>query len=473
VPPVAIPDARKRLESVLASSPLGNESAAGIRRGNRIGAIKGVAMSQSNTAENREGAPMPQPAGRIDSLDLIRGVAILGILPVHISLFGAPSMDAHSNFEGWPDQLLSALVMLLFEGKMVTLLSILFGAGLVLQAENAEKSGRRFKPYFRRRMGVLFLIGLAHALLLFQFDILTSYAVVGLIAVCLLGVSNRAQRRIAAVCLAWCIAVILIALVLGVVFQFPDSAHTGPAEPVPEDEVFTPVEQPGVSGFQLESFFNAEHEIRVFREGGFREMVLHRSIYLVVIVLLTLFVSGWYLLYCVLLGMLLVRRGIFHRTNSRVPLFRRFLGFGLGFGLPLHAVGAGLHLSNPESIAGYCLLVLGVLPLSLSYLALLTLWAESGRALWLQGRLQAVGRMALTNYLVQSLLCGFVFYSYGFALFGLLSPVALFGVVIVIWWLLLMLSPWWLRRFQIGPVEWVWRSLTEGRRFSPPNPKPD
>ncbi len=158
-------------------------------------------MSDLTMSGNRSNAAGSTGA-RLGALDLIRGVAVLGILPVHISLFSGPGFNPQQGAESWQDHLLTALVMLFFEGKMVTLLSILFGVGLAMQARQAQAAGRQFAPYYRRRMIMLFLFGLAHALLLFQFDILTSYAVAGLIALLFIRVSDRALVRIAAGCLA-------------------------------------------------------------------------------------------------------------------------------------------------------------------------------------------------------------------------------------------------------------------------------
>jgi uncharacterized protein len=359
-------------------------------------------------------------------------------------------------------------VMLFLQGKMVTLLSMLFGVGLAMQARQAQASGRQFAPYYRRRMFILFLIGLAHALLLFHFDILTSYAVAGLIALLFLRVSDRALLRVAAVCFAWCSGLMLLFMVL-TTFIIP--SLDAPAEKsTPAAVVTQPVETPAAASpppeptSMVEKFFSEENETRVFREGRFREMVFHRAIYLAIVVILFWVESGWYILACILAGIWLARRGVFEHVDSHRLLFHRFTIFGLALGAPLHAAAMAAYLHDPEGTLSLCLVVLGLLPLALFYLSLLTRWAESDRAQWLQNHLRAVGRMSLTNYLMQSLVCGFVFYGYGFGLYGRLDRTALFGIVLAIWIMLMLLSRWWLQRFQMGPAEWLWRSLSDRKR---------
>ncbi|MBA3353239.1 MAG: hypothetical protein H0U23_12630, partial [Blastocatellia bacterium] len=141
---------------------------------------------------------------RLSALDLTRGVAILGILPVHISIFGGSGVTPQQGTVSLQSDILGMLTMMLVEGKMVTMLAILFGVGLAIQSDRAASKGHRFAPFYARRMVSLFLIGLAHALLLFQWDILTSYAVAGMGALCLHRWSDCAIKRVAAGCFGWC-----------------------------------------------------------------------------------------------------------------------------------------------------------------------------------------------------------------------------------------------------------------------------
>jgi uncharacterized protein len=170
------------------------------------------------------------------------------------------------------------------------------------------------------------------------------------------------------------------------------------------------------------------------------------------------------LLGCFLLGIWLLRRGVFHNLAKHRRLLLGFVAVGLLVGLPLQVGYAITSARTPNSVVSTLFWVCGAPLLALGYLGLFSFWSLSGRAEWLQRRFRAVGRMALTNYLLQSVICTTLFYSYGFALYGRLGRGPLLLVVAAVWLFELALSPVWLRFFHMGPVEWVWRSLAEGRR---------
>ena len=433
-------------------------------------------MTNVSATVHQESAAGPESSlrggdKRLAALDLIRGVAILGILPVHISIFGGSGFTPQ---QGSGADLLGMFTMMLVEGKMVTMLAILFGVGLAIQSDRASAKGRGFTRYYVRRMLFLFLIGLAHALLLFQWDILTSYAVAGLAALCLHRLSDRTIARIGVCCFGWCYALILICMLVAVTFhdeagassETDQTTTTTDIERNNESNVDEPIAEPEAG---IASFFSEEedHDIQVFREGSFADMVVHRAIYLVGVVAVFLVVGGWYTLACFLTGILLFRRGVFQDVQANRSFWRSCVFSGLSIGGVFHVVGIVLYTRDPEGMLPICVLAVGVLPLALGYLALLTLWSQSQRVTWLQKTLESVGRLALTNYLFQSFACGFVFYSYGFALYGRLSPTTLLLIVICVWLSQLLLSRTYLRFFRIGPVEWLWRSLSDGRFYSP------
>jgi len=388
---------------------------------------------------------MPARGGRLSSLDLIRGIAILGILPVHILIFGGPGFAEKPDPASIPaaEKAIAILVMMVLEGKMVTLLSILFGVGLAIQADHARAAGQPFAPYYGRRMGVLFCFGVLHALLLFALDILTSYAVVGLMALFLLGKSDRTRKWVCVLNLAWCYGSLTL---LALLIMASAPASGSPPPPLP------PSVQP------IEGYFSAESEIRIFRDGTLGQMIVFRAISASLLAIFFWLESAWYLLACVLIGIALVRQGVFHQPSAHRPFLRKLMIFGLILCLPFQVAAVMGYLNDPNEIYMFWT-IMGGLPLALAYLAWIVSWAESRRLPWLQARLREVGRMALTNYLLQSLLCGFIFYSYGLRLFDSISVVSAYLFVIGIW-LFLMLTSWlWLRRFQLGPVEWLWRRL--------------
>jgi uncharacterized protein len=431
---------------------------------------------------------------RIPSLDLIRGVTILGILLINISFFMAPSpgFSPHVPDSWWGDYVVKAF-NLLIEGKMMSQLAMLFGAGLALQADRARAAGRPFTAYYLRRQGLLFLLGISHALLLWYGDILASYAIVGAIALFLSRLGQRGILWSLAGCLAWVYGWLLV-FVVGMVVVFlvrgggdatPDIAQP-PAARVEEQGANPSAEQalerlkekaPRLSALitRIKSYWGEENELRIYRDGPWSAMVANRALQTTFYAILFGFLFAWLYLACFLIGIYITRRGVFYDFEGRRPFLRRLALFGFGVGGTLHLVALGLYIwhlctgptrsaESAPAVAAQMLVQFGVIPLAIGYLVALLYWSHSGRAEWLQKRFQAVGRMALTNYIMQSVLCGLIFYSYGLGLFGQFGHTAGLGVVIGIWLLQLTWSPIWLKYFRMGPVEWAWRSLADGHR---------
>jgi uncharacterized protein len=174
--------------------------------------------------------------------------------------------------------------------------------------------------------------------------------------------------------------------------------------------------------------------------------------------------AGGQLVACFLFGALLVRGGFFDDPEVYRRWRRWLLAGGLLLGIPMHTASLILTFAAGK----YAFLaaaphMCGEIAIGVVYLTLLTGWAQSDRAVWLQDRLKAVGRLALTNYLAQTVICTAIFYSFGFGLYGTLGRPATLLVVLGVWLLQLLVSPLYLKVFRIGPVEWVWRSLSRRR----------
>jgi uncharacterized protein len=392
-----------------------------------------------------EAPPPPAPARpapvteRLAALDLIRGIAILGILPVNLPYFaGLDFWTQGPTFDPSPaGRAVSVVTLFFFSQKFITLLSMLFGVGLAIQMRNARAAGRPFDRYYLRRMGVLFLIGLAHGLLLWDGDILATYAVVALGALLLGRLPRFGVLLSVGLLLAWSLGFAVVAGTLQALFV-PGGGGGGPA------------------------FLSPENQVRIFRDGSLGEMVLLRAAHLGIIAGVLLVYMGWYVLACFLVGVHLFRSGFFtdpERQRARLPYLFAFLALGV-----LLHLAAVVFFLREQAVGAAVFNTLGALPMALGYLGLLVLWARSGRGEWLQARLREVGRTALSNYLLQSVLCALLFYHPGLRLFGQLPRVALVGVVAGVWLAGFAFSHLWLRAFRMGPVEWLWRSLAEGRR---------
>jgi uncharacterized protein len=403
------------------------------------------------------------PSERLPAMDLLRGIAILGILPANIPFFSGTvgTFTFFQRPESPLDHVGMALTVFFVLGKFVTLLSILFGAGLALQVWKARSENRPFVGYYIRRMTILFLIGLAHGLFLWFGDILSSYALVALLTL----IFTRFSQRLILWTAAGCLVVVATWLaIIGSVTLMSGSGLMPTFEPA--------VEQPTDSvgrffenlGRWWESHIVEENQQRIWRDGSFWEMALNRAVYLGRYVLEFWLVIGWFLLACFLIGVYLLRRGVFHDFETQRTFVRRLTIVSLIVGVILQATATGLFLFWPESDLHFRVpYTLGGLPMALAYLGLVLYWSHSGYLPNLQQWLQATGRMALSNYILQSILCNLIYYRWGLALYGQLGHATNLGVVAAIWLVEILFSVGWLAYFQTGPLEWMWRSLAEGR----------
>jgi uncharacterized protein len=430
---------------------------------------------ESITAAPLQPAPMllPPSEERLSCLDLIRGVAILGILPANLAYFCGPvdGMSGRPSAMSPADRVAGALILLLVNVKFITMLSILFGVGLGLQFDRAQARGdRRFPWYYLWRQFLLLLLGLSHALLIWDGDILTCYGAIGMLALGLVLLGWVGVRVGVIVGLAWFYFWMLLILVfvclMGTALGGGDIPTelpvVGPGEP-PTSFLFGQ----GSWENRLTEVFSVENQLRLYRNGNFGQLVEHRALFFGILVLSMIFLFGWYVLACFLLGVEFLRRGLFHDPQRRRTLTRWFVGLGLGIGVPCHVVAAILYLGHPGAALPQLLNQLGALSQALLYLGLLLAWDASGWLPGLQAALRAVGRMALTNYLMQSVLCTLFFNGYGLGMYGRLGLAGAVPVMAGVWLLELTWSPLWLRYFRMGPVEWLWRTLSGRRPFGP------
>ena len=415
---------------------------------------KPSSATHSDTEDADEPAPTP-PSERIIALDALRGFALLGILVINIWLFALPTVATfnptlYGDFSG-VNYLAWAISHVFFEQKFVTLFTFLFGAGIVLFLESKTRKGQPGKRLHRSRTFWLLVIGLGHAYLLWWGDILVFYALCGFIVVWVWQWRPKRQFILGTIMFA---LPSLLYLILGLGYFSLD--EDGRAEI--EDDV-------------LASFgagFSPEREIEIY-QGGWVEQLTHRApIVFEAHTFGFLFEAFWMLGGLMIIGMALYKWGVI--SNERSTRFYKRVCVGVG-GLGLALVLTGVWVR--EELAWETVPVLtvafqfnywGALLLATGYLAgimLLCRWFQS--SITVQA-LAAVGRTAFSNYLFQTVIATTIFYGYGLGLFGELSRVELLGVVVLIWAIQIPLSVWWLRRFQFGPVEWVWRTLTYRKR---------
>ncbi len=399
----------------------------------------------------RPGGLRPTAEGeREPILDVLRGFALLGILVINITvmrgadLYRLLSGQALEPTHGF-DRVIGALSSWLFAGKFIASFAVLFGVGAGLLAGRAAGHGRSPRRLLATRYGWLLAFGLAHMVLLFPGDILFVYGVTGLVMLAFLEAKPPTALR-------WAVGLVgSVALLVAATAATPTAGD--------------PLLFPWLAS-------RGQQAVEAFTAGSYLDVVGVQAWQAMALQIGQLGAVPW-LLGLFLLGFAAARDGFVTDLGAHRQLVRRFAIVGLGVGLPVNAVlarvdplplvlgTAGRSLGGTWPILVALAQQVGAPVLAVGYLAALTL-ASLRWGAW--RRLAAVGRMALTGYLLQSLLALVVFA--GFDRYDRLSAGGSMVVVLGIWAVLLIVCPLWLRRFRFGPAEWVWRSVTY--RAGPP-----
>lgn len=412
---------------------------------------------------------------RIEVVDILRGFAIFGILTVNLLWFAHPIYAKPAGIDlgsGAVDHVAWWLIQFFCLGKFYSLFSFLFGFGMAVQMIRAEARGVPFVRLYGRRLCVLLGIGLCHALFLWAGDILVSYAVLGFLL--LLFRKRRLSTLIvwAAVCLlvpivntAGCVGLSKLAQSL------PPTPTTTPAT-TPTTVSTTapttgPVSTPGTG--QPDFAAMAQRAYDVYSHGTYGQILVQRVKDWLFLLVVTVVVMYGGILGMFLFGLYAGRRGILHDITPHLGFIRKLAIWGLALGVVanLTAVIAG-EFVHPSELSWFALVpaaasAVGAPALCFFYASVIVLLAQ--KDVWKRRLkpLAAVGRMALTNYLLQSVICTTIFNAYGFGQFGKVGPALGLVLTIVIFAVQIPLSNWWLSRFRFGPMEWLWRSLTYGK----------
>ncbi|HEX8409681.1 MAG TPA: DUF418 domain-containing protein [Thermoanaerobaculia bacterium] len=396
---------------------------------------------QESTAEGLLAPAVGQE--RYGFLDALRGFSLLGIIlanMISLSLYLYLPTAAKATFAtASTDKVVDFVELVLIESKFYTIFSVLFGVGFSILITRARAKSIVFDRFFLRRMLFLFLIGLAHAVLFWHNDILEAYALCGVLLLPLARARNRTILTCAAVAL-------LAPLVVELTKAIPAGTFTGP-----RDLLFARF---GVT---------AAERVPMWAEGGFADILLVNagSWFGQVDYVIT---SGMmFKIYgCFLLGLYIGRSELYKRLDLHRLAIKRIAILGLVVGLPLNVIYA--RTFEAESWLHKLIATFGIIPLSAAYVCLFAwLWLHSDGAR-LARIFEPVGRLALTNYVVQSVISMFIFRGVGLGLGGKIGPTLYIPIGLAIYVLQLVASRAWLRRFQFGPVEWLWRMLTYGAR---------
>lgn len=394
-----------------------------------------------------------EPAARIQSLDVMRGFAVLGILAVNAAFFAAPWQAAITAVQAPlavdETTLWSWMVMhVFFEMKCITLFSILFGASLYMVG--GERSDKDKGKVLHRRLIWLLVFGLVHALVIWYGDILVTYAITGFLVMFARSWKPRTLMIVGVIIYLLSVALQgMLALMLPII----------------------PPDQLGEVEAQLKGIFALSEEelaqtIAAYQSGYPAAMLdnvntwvefLGNAVFGVVIR-----TAG-----VMMIGMALFKWGF---LSGRAPNWLYGLMLALG-AVALAVIGYQAWLNWQAQFDTLHMMTNGMMAnttfsifVSIGYASLFVLITKAGIG-FLTAPLAAVGRMAFTNYLTQSLIMTTIFWGgwRGFGLWGEVDRPTLWAIVLGVWALQLIWSPLWLSRFQMGPLEWVWRSLSYGR----------
>jgi uncharacterized protein len=384
---------------------------------------------------------------RIVFIDVLRGMALFGILAANMRAFFAP-LDAYGNigilFPGRADVLAQFFVDCFIQGKFISIFSFLFGLGFAIQMSRAEARGVRFLGFYPRRLLALALFGVIHGLLIWAGDILLTYAFSGAI---LLLFRKRRQKTL----VWWAGSLFALPIAVNAVFLGIYFSRFRPSwmNPKPPDMI---------------QLYNIVH---IYGQGTVRQILAQNWVewkQSLPTTLFAIYATGLFLL-----GMWVWRAGVVQRIEDYKPVLTRVCAWCIPIGLLVNFYVAFVKAVVPPGV--------------------LSLWAWAANILWLPGShtlaagymaglaliflrddwrpivlpFAAVGRMALTDYLMQSVVCTLFFYHYTTGLYGRVGPAIGLLATVILYGAQVVFSNWWLERYRFGPMEWVWRGMTYGR----------
>ena len=384
---------------------------------------------------------------RIMSLDVLRGFAILGILVMNIqsySMINAAYINptAYGDLSG-VNLIIWLFSHIFFDQKFISLFSLLFGAGIILFSSKAEDKGLTAAPLHYRRNFWLLVIGLIHAYFFWHGDILVPYALCAFVVFLF---RKLKPKTLTILGILTVMVPILIYLLFGLSMKFWPPEATA--------EIMTSW-RPDIN--------IVEQELSAYW-GGFSSQMQHRVPAALFFQIPYFFMwSAWRAGGLMLIGMAFFKWGIFTGERSK-KFYYSWALWGFLIGLVMIIIGVYQNFRHDWAVT-YSMFIgsqfnyIGSFFVAMAYLTLVIYWGTKRKGAF-RIRLAATGRMAFSNYLGQTLICTFLFYGHGFALFGRVERWHQIIIVFGIWLVQLIVSPLWLKHFRFGPVEWAWRSLT-------------
>lgn len=395
---------------------------------------------------------------RSDILDIIRGFALLGVLLDNLFAFTGWGNLLQSQREAmatWPaDGILGLLELTFVHGKFYSVFSLLFGIGFSIIMIRNEQKGVPALRIFYRRLLVLLLIGACHLYFLWEGDILFLYASLGMLLPLFRKCSDRTL-------LIWAVALILSPILIDcikVLFNLKTGVFLEDLAKTIDAKTGMPTDD----GWRTYLFAEGSgwKEWRNWQASGF----LYRYAYIIESNRIPK-VLGMFLI-----GLLAGRKLMYLHLEQYVGLFRKLRNWGFIIGIPASLAMAFFEIDDksiPQAggLFDSIFYAFSVAPLGIAYASVLCLWWVKTKGKSKIRHFAPLGRMALTNYLMQTILGVIIYYGVGFGLGGQFGPLIFFPLGLAVYTIQILYSKWWLTRFNYGPFEWIWRQLTYGKRL--------
>ncbi len=400
---------------------------------------------------------------RIDSIDILRGFAVLGILIMNISSFAMPSMAYFSPvvYDVNPlNHVIYSIIHIIADQKFMAIFSMLFGASTILFINSVKKREKSPLLFFYSRNIWLLILGSIHSTYLWYGDILFFYAFCAFVLFFLKNLSPKKQFILG--CLIYLIPTFSNYATYAYVIDDLDQAeldvinrHWSPSNETLEQEIEA---YRGSYKKQVQyraQMWSSSENNEDNPIGGIGAGIIGLSI------LIDLFSRSFGMM---LIGMACFSWGVFSNNLSK-SIYKKLVIIGFGIGFPLSTTGLFFNYyfdwdwkyvqflgRSPNNIATPLI--------AFGYIAVIMLWIRKGIFINLQEKLRTIGKTALTAYLIQTVIATFIFYGIGLGLFGYVNRAYQLLIMCLIWSTLITVCPIWLRRYQYGPVEWIWRMLT-------------
>lgn len=404
-----------------------------------------------------QASPLQQEE-RADILDILRAFALLGICMANAGYFSLYIFQKPATMQAMPtataDRWLSWFHFAFIDGKFYSLFSLLFGIGFSIIFLRNKKTGRNGLAIFYRRLIILLLFGLCHSLLLWDGDILLFYALTGMLLPLFRNCSDKTLLMLA--------TTFLLSPLLFDLLKVITAGRWNISRPFLLQALATD-KKAGITEDNVDNWLMQHRSysdlLTWSRSGTWWSWQLRLDSNRIPKVL------GMFIL-----GLYAGRNGLYIHLEKYRSLFRKIQRWGFALGIPAGIAHAWFEFDHqvlpaPAGLYDTLSYALNVVPLSLAYTTTIVLWYMNRRDSAFLQSIKPAGRMALTNYIMQTLLGITIYYGIGFGLGTRVGPAIFLPVAMAIFMLQVIYSNWWFRHFSYGPLEWIWRMLTYGRRL--------